>query len=269
MDLRKETTVNLYDFYREIASMAGSGGGMICGIPYTGDASAGWPAYVLGGASVVQETMEQVANAMQEGKVPQFWIRERVPGDDFEDLAQAKGIRPISQWTGMHLEVPDTGFVANADTSVANRHGGATGNIAAVGHGAVVRQVAPEALTEWLDLVNTEVMTSMKIGWSRIAPLAGSDKFHFFGLWHKEVLLSTALLYVDQGIAGLYFIATRSSARGRGFGYAVVSAAIEHGLSQGISKFVLHSTSMGIPLYRKLGFVENTTYGIYWMLGKR
>ncbi len=275
MDLRKETTVNLYHFYGEIASMAGARGGEICGIPYTGDGSAGWPAYLLGGAAVDRETMDQVAKAIVEGSVPPFWIRECGDEDDFEALAQAKGIRPINRWTGMQLVVPDAGFVANIDTSEAKRHGGAAGNNAAVSHhsavshSTVVRQVAPEALPDWLELVNTEVMTSMKIGWSRIASLAGSDKFHFFGLWHQETLVSTALLYLDQGIAGLYFIATRSSARGKGFGYAVVSAAIDYGLSQGISKFVLHSTPMGIPLYRKLGFVANATYGIYWMLGKR
>jgi GNAT superfamily N-acetyltransferase len=257
MDLRKETTANLYRFYGAIATLSGTGEGEICGIPYAGIPAAGWPAYIFGGEEVDADTMDTVAEAMKEGKVPPFWIRERNPQEGFDALAETRGIRLISQWTGMHLEVRDSGNMWNSHVQEA------------VSRGSAVRQVVPEELPAWLDLVNTEVMTSMKIGWSRIVPLAGSEKFHFFGLWHKDALVSTALLYHDRGIAGLYFIATKSSQRGHGFGRAVVSAAIAYGNSQGISKFVLHSTPMGISLYKKLGFVENTTYGIYWMLGKR
>lgn len=62
--------------------------------------------------------------------------------------------------------------------------------------------------------------------------------------------------YVLGDTVGLYNIATVERFRGRGVGYAVTAALLDHGRERGCTQAVLHATEMGRPVYERLGFVE-------------
>ena len=82
-------------------------------------------------------------------------------------------------------------------------------------------------------------------------------------------MISTAMVFLNDIIAGIYFISTIRIYRGNGYGTLITSCLIDYYISKGIDKFVLHSTPLGFPLYKKLGFTENMSLDIYWMVGKK
>lgn len=68
---------------------------------------------------------------------------------------------------------------------------------------------------------------------------------------------------IEDGVAGVYCVATLESARGHGLGTAVTRAAVEYGRRNGATHAMLHATAMGEPIYRKIGFAEQCRIPVY------
>ena len=68
--------------------------------------------------------------------------------------------------------------------------------------------------------------------------------------------VSTSLLVVNKGIAGIYCVATLQEARGRGIGTALTRESMLLAKDLGNEFVVLQSSKMGLPVYEKLGFKE-------------
>jgi ribosomal protein S18 acetylase RimI-like enzyme len=75
--------------------------------------------------------------------------------------------------------------------------------------------------------------------------------------------VACAMVVVSGPEAGVYWVATRSEARRRGFGEIVTRAAVRAGFEHGARVVVLQSSAQGLPLYRRLGFVPFTEYARY------
>ncbi len=76
---------------------------------------------------------------------------------------------------------------------------------------------------------------------------------HFLGRIDGEVV-SSGTLYFRDGVAGLYCIATMPQHRRRGIGTAMTLALLNEAYVRGYRLAVLYATSMGIDLYRRIGF---------------
>ncbi|HEY3547051.1 MAG TPA: GNAT family N-acetyltransferase [Propionicimonas sp.] len=75
----------------------------------------------------------------------------------------------------------------------------------------------------------------------------------FLGRFAGEPVASS-LAFTGGGAVGLYGVGTAPRYRGRGFGGAISAAAVEWGRGRGERFAILHSTEMGAPVYRRLGF---------------
>ena len=62
---------------------------------------------------------------------------------------------------------------------------------------------------------------------------------------------------------GIFTIATEPDARGRGFGGAMTSRLIADGAAAGCTVAVLQASSMGRPIYERIGFRVVQPYEIY------
>ena len=81
--------------------------------------------------------------------------------------------------------------------------------------------------------------------------------------WQAGVPVAKAVLNLAAGVAGLYGVATRPEARGRGLARALTLRAFRYARDQGFELGVLHSSPMAFPLYQRIGFREVTTFRLF------
>ena len=85
---------------------------------------------------------------------------------------------------------------------------------------------------------------------------------HYLGYWNGKAV-ACASLFLGAGAAGLYNVATVPEVRGKGLGTAISARTLKEGYLRGYRTGILHSTSMGLPVYQRLGFKEHCRIQIY------
>jgi len=98
--------------------------------------------------------------------------------------------------------------------------------------------------------------------WSQACCARPADFRFFVGALAGEDA-GVVALYTAENVAGLYWVATRPAFRGRGVGTAVTRRAVEEAFAAGARRCVLHATEMGVRIYRRLGFRELFSYGVF------
>jgi GNAT superfamily N-acetyltransferase len=75
--------------------------------------------------------------------------------------------------------------------------------------------------------------------------------------------VATGSLVPAAGVGGIYNIATRANRRGRGIGRAITWSLMREAAEMGYHVAILWSTAAGLPVYRRLGFVERVRVPTY------
>jgi ribosomal protein S18 acetylase RimI-like enzyme len=70
----------------------------------------------------------------------------------------------------------------------------------------------------------------------------------------------SAAVFVSEGVAGIYNVATVPQGRGKGIGEAMTWAAVRAGQEAGATCAILQSSEQGEPVYRRMGFATPTRY---------
>ncbi|MBM3292308.1 GNAT family N-acetyltransferase [Candidatus Bathyarchaeota archaeon] len=68
--------------------------------------------------------------------------------------------------------------------------------------------------------------------------------------------VATNLIFLSDGVAGVYCIATDPSVRGKGIGSYITAAPLLDARDMGFEVSILHATRMGYPVYERLGYRE-------------
>lgn len=85
---------------------------------------------------------------------------------------------------------------------------------------------------------------------------AQSSPMQFFIGTCQARVVSTGTLFFEQQTAGIYDIATRADARGKGFGARMFQHLLQATKNQGATTAVLQASPDGLGIYQKAGFQE-------------
>ena len=78
-----------------------------------------------------------------------------------------------------------------------------------------------------------------------------------------DLPVSTSLLFLGEGVAGIYWVSTIPEARNKGLGSAVTYKTVMEAKRIGYPVAVLEASEMGFKVYRGLGFKEYFRFGLY------
>lgn len=97
--------------------------------------------------------------------------------------------------------------------------------------------------------------------------LDGDGLRHYLGR-ASGAPVATASCFYAAGVAGIYIVSTRPAYRGRGFGGALTLAAMRDARDAGCQVAILQASSLGRPVYERLGFRECCRFHYYhWAPG--
>ena len=77
------------------------------------------------------------------------------------------------------------------------------------------------------------------------------------------VMVSKTVLHLTPRIAGVYGVATRPEARGKGLAGHLVLRSLHEARAEGCATGVLHSSPMAVNLYRRMGFESVAPFTVY------
>ena len=130
-----------------------------------------------------------------------------------------------------------------------------------------------ERMTESADLSQwvASYAPSMGIASAELSSLTAAEKTRCdppgaltrFAARQDDMIVAVSELFLSDDVAGVYLVATDARHRRRGLGAAVTAAALEHGRATGARIATLQASPMGLPLYRRLGFVVVAEYRIF------
>ena len=170
-----------------------------------------------------------------------WWVMPSARPTDLPERLAARGLVDDGTWPGMAVAVDDLVEPPPVD-------------------GLEIRRVRDEADLDTYVGVYAPILSPSQAFTDLFVRAAlgigfGEDALeeNFIGLLHGEPVATTSLVTAG-GAAGIYNVTTVEAARGRGIGAAITAAVVRHGAAKGMTVATLQASTMGRPVYERLGF---------------
>jgi GNAT superfamily N-acetyltransferase len=247
---------NLFDFCLTVARLSRQPCYDKGGVAWVNCAPSPWPNAVLG-ARVDEANAEAgirlVVDQMAKGVAPRLWMTgPSMRPRDLEDRLAGHGLVKRSEAIGMACALSDLRVDLPNPPSL---------EIHTVGD--------DQALGSWARIVTTGLFQRPESAAKPLARLmspavsAGRATLYLAIAQGRPAASST--LYVTGEVAGIYHVATVPDLRNRGIGRSVTAAAALRARELGCRTVILQATQLGRPVYERLGFVELSRLGRYWL----
>ncbi|MGF7056835.1 GNAT family N-acetyltransferase [Brassicibacter mesophilus] len=128
-----------------------------------------------------------------------------------------------------------------------------------------------QSLLHWADVVCIGLFnvkkTQMRTFYDTIRNLNFNNKFKFYLGTYKGKPVASSLLFLSNGVAGIYHVATLPEYRSKGIGKQITLAPLYYAKATGYKISTLQATSLGEVIYKKIGFKQYCTLGRYRITG--
>lgn len=200
----------------------------------------------------VKATFERLQRKIEEQGAPAFWwIGPQSKPDHLGSLLEQHGLQPAGETPGMaiDLELVDLKPETIADFFIRKVSDAETqalwARIAGVGTG-----FSDESINALVRIETTLTDPQYQAQHRYIGFLDGTP-------------VATSALVPDSGVAGIYAVATIPEARRKGIGRAMTVMPLLEAKQNGYRIGILQSSSMGYPIYKRIGFKDVCTYSLY------
>jgi len=107
-------------------------------------------------------------------------------------------------------------------------------------------------LQEWSKIVS--LVFNLKVDLDLLKYLLHEREARFYLGYYNGKPVTTLLLYLSSGVAGLHAVSTLPKFRNKGLGLIISGRALKDALTMGYKVGVLQASKIGERVYRKLGF---------------
>lgn len=123
-------------------------------------------------------------------------------------------------------------------------------------------------LRTWCGFIDQAAVSEALFEWGRTLGFAPDREIvHFLGRLDGRPV-ATATLVLGGGVAGIYNVMTVPDVQRRGIGALMTVHPLELARARGYHLGILQSSTMGYPLYRRLGFQDYCRIAIYLWPGE-
>jgi len=184
----------------------------------------------------IEKEVNSIKKLIRKGKAPNGWtVGLLTKPRNLGTLLEKSGFSNVYQQAGMAVYLKDLE------------------NIKIIKNDFIIENVDnKENLIQWSEVVSK--VFGIKVDFDLLKFLLLQKEVHFYlGLCEGNPV-STLMLYLSSGVAGLHAVSTLPEYRSKGFGLAISKKALVDAYNSGYYIGVLQASSLGEKVYRKLGF---------------
>jgi ribosomal protein S18 acetylase RimI-like enzyme len=243
---------NLFDFFRTVSRLSKRTFYTDRHISWVNCAPSPWPCGIFDtnlGTNNIKENIASVKEQIKRRIAPKIWMTgpSMRPSNLDEQLLKC-GFVKQDELTGMALEFPKL----KSDFQRTD--------------GLDVQIVTDEKnLRDWAKVVESSLFDSQQTNPSSLYDLMTTvltcDMVTLFIGYVENWAVASSTLFVSNGIAGIYHVATAPSYRNKGIGRSMTLAPLSQAKEMGARFAVVQATQLGKGLFKSLGFSEYCTLG--------
>ncbi|MFG0314922.1 MAG: GNAT family N-acetyltransferase [Phycisphaerales bacterium] len=133
--------------------------------------------------------------------------------------------------------------------------------------GYVFREIPLEEDAAWSEAVSTGYGLPLELG-SLFGVKIASERCEagvarHFAVEHEGELVATSMLYLHDGLAGIYGVATKPEHRGKGLAAHLTAEPLRMAWGLGYRAGLLQASAMGAPVYARIGFRSHGEMALY------
>ncbi len=230
---------NLDDFYTKSSNHPNSISHIDDKISWISSKNADWPDSIFKANFENLNVKKEIINVkklIQERKAPNGWT--------VGPLTNPKNLGSLLEKYGFSNDYQQAGMAVELENLM---------NIKISKSDLVVNKVEnEETLKLWCRIVSQ--VFSIKVDYDLIKFLHLQEEAHFYLGNLKGTPVSTLMLYLSSGVAGLHAVSTLSEYRSKGYGLTISRKALIDAFNMDYHIGVLQASALGERVYRKLGF---------------
>ncbi len=108
----------------------------------------------------------------------------------------------------------------------------------------------------WGKIVATELMNDPEMDVQMFAYMIAMETCYFYLGWIGDKAIASAMLFVKEGVGGIYLVATDKEHQKQGFGAAVTNSCLHKAKELNCQRVDIQATDAGKNMYASLGFID-------------